>query len=80
MLLLVSQIECPDPIVLKGENYVLDDGPEIKVRYRKPKNAWDWAMIHLGFAPDYVIVGGFRAFQRHKNFGHLRVHVTLIEV
>ena len=78
-LLLVSQIVCPDPINLRGEDFYHDDGPIIKVRNRKPKNIWDRLAIFAGFAPDYEIVGGFLAFQRHKAAGHIRVLVNLVE-
>lgn len=76
--LLVSQISCPDPVVVKGENYVLDDGPIIKVKFRSPINLWDRFLILAGFAPDYEIVCGFRAFAQLKAAGHLRVTVTVV--
>lgn len=76
-LLLVSQIQSPDSIELKGEHYYLDDSTEIKVRLRKPRNLWDKFLIFAGFHPEYEIVSGFQQFQRHKNFGHLRVSVTI---
>ena len=78
-LLLVSQINCPDPISLRGENYVLDDGPIIKVRLRKSNGLWDKLMIFCGFTAEYEVVSGFRVFLLHKKAGYIRVPVTITE-